>query len=83
MSEPTSRDLIERFIDEIWNQSKYELLDELAALPTPASPALFAYRGPDGLRQLIEGYYQAFPKSTLTINHFIGQGERVAVRAKP
>ena len=48
MSEPTGRDLIQRFIDEIWNRSKYELLDELAALPTPASPALFAYRGPDG-----------------------------------
>ena len=79
MPEATSRSLVERFIEQVWNQNPPAPMDEFVAAPPSAYPVLYTYRGRDGVCRLLDEYRRAMPNSTLQINYFVGQGERVAV----
>jgi steroid delta-isomerase-like uncharacterized protein len=71
-----------RIIEEVFNQGRYEVLDELVA-PTfvqhdPSSP--MPVEGIDGLRQFIDLYRTSFPDLKITIEDQIAEGDRVATR---
>ncbi len=81
MSEENKR-IARRVIDEIFNQGRYEVADELLsagwighdpALPEPS-------RGPEGLKQAAGGYREAFPDLYVTIDHQCAEGDSVATR---
>ena len=70
-----------RFVEEAFNEGKYEVLEELIA-PTFVNhdPATGDVTGIDGAQQSIEGYRSAFPDLKITIKEQIAEGDLVATR---
>ena len=75
--------LARRALEEIWNQGKLAVIDELTA-----SSATFhdpnvpggKFTGPEGLKQLVQIYRGACPDVRLTINDQIAEGDKVVTR---
>ena len=77
-----------RFFEELWNERRLELADEVVAAdcvthqlksaegPTPSAP-----RGSEALREHIRGWLAAFPDLTWEIQASVADGERVATLA--
>jgi steroid delta-isomerase-like uncharacterized protein len=80
MSTP-NRTLVSRFFDEICNQKKLELADELfSATHThhdPSSP--WVGPGPDGMKQLIGQYQRAFPDAKWQVEEMMDAGDNTVV----
>lgn len=71
-----------RVVEEIFNQGKFEVADELIA-PTSVShdPAVpESVTGPEGVKQLVAGYRNAFPDVHIVIDDEIAAGNRVVTR---
>jgi steroid delta-isomerase-like uncharacterized protein len=70
-----------RTLEEVWNQGKIELAEELYApgyiSNDPNNPGV---RGPEGLRRLVAAYRAAFPDLQFTIEEQIAEGDLVATR---
>jgi predicted ester cyclase len=76
-----NRSLVRRYVEEVLNDGKLELLDDLVLpkykrylLPT-ASPLTAAAQ-----KQRLAGFHAAFPDLHLTIEDLIADGDLVAVR---
>lgn len=74
--------IVRRFYDEVVNQGKIELIDELV------TPDFIEHEGFPGLPPSREGVKQffsiirgAFPDLQMEVHDVIGEGDRVAVRA--
>lgn len=75
--------LARRAIEEVWNQGKLNVVDELTA-----STAIFhdanvpggKFTGPEGFKQFVQIYRNAFPDVRLTINDQIAEGDKVVTR---
>jgi steroid delta-isomerase-like uncharacterized protein len=80
MSE-TNKTVSRRLVEEAFNQGKYDAIDELVA-PTYVNhdPATGDVKGPQGTRELIDGYRSAFPDLKITIEEQIAEGDLVATR---
>jgi steroid delta-isomerase-like uncharacterized protein len=74
--------LVSRIWTEIWNKGDLAVCDEVFSkdyagyLPGMPEPV----RGPEGFRQLVQGYRTAFPDVHLTVEDVFALGDRVAVR---
>ena len=81
MSAEENKALIRREYDEVWNQGKLDVMDELYATDIvchmPGSPDI---QGIDGIKQIANMFYIAFPDMQYMIEDMIGEGEKVAVR---
>ena len=72
--------LARRYVEEIVNQNKSEVADEIIA-----SEYVYHGRGPEGkgpevVKEFVDMYRVAFPDIQLTIEDMIAEGDRVAVR---
>ena len=74
--------IYQRFIDEVFNQGKLDLVDELlspsyvlhdAAPDTP--------EGPDAVRQIVTMFRAAFPDLQITLEALICEGDLVSARS--
>jgi steroid delta-isomerase-like uncharacterized protein len=75
--------LARRGIEEIWNQGKLGLIEELfAANVTVHDPNVPGgkVQGLDGLRQYVTTYRSAFPDLHFTIEDQIAEGDKVVTR---
>src|SRR3981081_2870566 len=75
--------LARRAIEEIWNQGKLAVIDELVASNgTYHDPDVAGceFTGPEGVKQLVQSYRGAFPDVRLTINDQIAEGDKVVTR---
>jgi steroid delta-isomerase-like uncharacterized protein len=85
--EPTMSDqnkaLARRTLDEVWNQGKLAVIDELAApnatYNDPNVPG-GKFTGPEGMKQFVQIYRSAFPDVHITVNDQIAEGEKVVTR---
>jgi steroid delta-isomerase-like uncharacterized protein len=77
-----NRKASKRIFEEIFNQGRYETADELIhadalghdpAIPEPT-------RGPEGLKESVRGYREAFPDLHITIDQQVADGDFVATR---
>jgi steroid delta-isomerase-like uncharacterized protein len=77
-----NKTIARRVIDEIFNQGRIEVIDEIisadfvghdAALPEPTS-------GPEGLRQTVAAYRGGFPDINIAIDDQVAEGDRVVTR---
>ena len=70
-----------RLTEEAFNQGNYDVIEELVA-PTFVNhdPTTGDTKGPQGTRELIEGYRSAFPDLKLTIEEQVAEGDLVATR---
>ena len=62
--------LVRKFVEEIWNQGKMELLEEFYA------PSLLA---DGGLRRFVTSWLEAFSDTRMTINSLIAVGDTVVL----
>ena len=77
-----SRQLVQRWYDEVWNKQSEEAIDEMFAadgkcygIPDPDSVLV----GPEGFKTVHRTFLGAFPDIRLTIRDIICEDERVAV----
>jgi steroid delta-isomerase-like uncharacterized protein len=77
MSINTNKDLITRFITEVWNGNNLNVLDELL------DPAYYDYtyepRNREGLERALLIMQAAFPGHETIIEDLVGEGDTVAV----
>ena len=83
MSAETNKAISRRFFDEVWNKGNLTTLDEILAKDhfnsgpgnLPGLPA-----GPEGGKQVITLYRNAFPDVHFTIDEQLTEGEKVVTR---
>ena len=75
--------LVRRWFEEVWNQGRPEVMEELLADDAPvydvAGPR-DSVRGPAGFRPAYDKLRGAFPDINFTIDEAIGERDMVAVR---
>ena len=76
-----NKKIVQRFYQEIWNEGKFEVADEIFALDfrgeSPGSPGT---RGPAEVKQFIAMFRNAFPDFRIEINDQIAEGDIVGSR---
>jgi steroid delta-isomerase-like uncharacterized protein len=83
MSE-ANKAVLRRWFDEVWNQGRSEVIEELfdeygiahGLSDDPANPI----RGPKGYRPFYEVFRQAFPNVIIDIEDMVAEGDKVAAR---
>jgi predicted ester cyclase len=77
-----NRSLVTRYFEEICNGRKLNVADEIFAAAhryhDPSSPGIGT--GPDGMKQLVSVYQNAFPDAHWTIDEMLESGDRVITR---
>lgn len=81
MSTEQNKQLVRRLVEEVINQRKMDVIEELFApdfveheVVPPGVPP-----GPDGVKALFGMVHSAFPDFKATIEHLIAEGDRVVV----
>ena len=83
MSE-ANKAIIRRWFDEVWNEGRSEVIEELfdeygiahGLSDDPANPI----KGPQDFRPFYELFRQAFPNMHIVIEDTVAEGDRVAAR---
>jgi steroid delta-isomerase-like uncharacterized protein len=79
----TNKTVSRRFLEEVWNKGNLAVLDEIIAKDHVNSgpgtiPGL--PNGPEGTKQLVTTYRNAFPDIRFTIDEQIAEGDKVVMR---
>ncbi|GAC1326052.1 MAG: ester cyclase [Thermoleophilaceae bacterium] len=78
-----SRTTARRFYDEVFNEGRLDVLDEIIAPDyvdhDPQNP-YGDVRGPQGAKELVSMYRQAFPDVHFTIDQMLAEGDMVVTR---
>ncbi len=76
-----NKDLVQRFIEEVFNDKNQAVIDEFLApnlvdhtLPPSLPPTI------EGTRRAITMYLKAFPDLRITIDDLVAEGDRVVIR---
>ena len=82
MSAEESKAIIRRLNDEVWNEGRLDVIDELVADGFVATVigAPEQIRGPEGFREFVGMYRKAFPDLRITIDEQLAEGETVVTR---
>ncbi len=82
MSAEDNKALVRRWFEELFNEAKLDVADEIVTpdhvshdTSTPEHPP-----GPEGERQLVNLVRGAFPDGRISIEDLVAEGDRVAVR---
>jgi steroid delta-isomerase-like uncharacterized protein len=83
MLSETNKTVSRRFFEEVWNNGKLNVLDEIIAKDHVNSgpgtiPGLPA--GPEGSKQFVTAYRSAFPDVHFTVDEQIAEGDKVMTR---
>jgi steroid delta-isomerase-like uncharacterized protein len=76
-----NKSVVRRFIEEVQNEKRLELFDELNAedfVNLSAPPGMASDR--EGGKMFLGGFLSAFPDSRVTIDDMIAEGDRVATK---
>lgn len=80
-----NKQIVRRFVAEVWNEGKLDVADELLApgyiehpsTPDESRPA--EPTGPDGMKQFIQMFRGSFPDMEFTIEHILAEDDKVAI----
>lgn len=72
--------IVRRMIEELWNQQKIDVADELFAADATAPDLPQLPPGPMGTKIVAQMFLTAFPDLHMTIEDMIAEEDRVAVR---
>jgi predicted ester cyclase len=79
--EGENKAVVRRIFQEVHNQQKLELADELFSAECVLHPGLPASRrGPERVKRAISQMHEPFPDLRITIDHMVAEGEMVATR---
>jgi steroid delta-isomerase-like uncharacterized protein len=76
-----NKEIVRRFVEEPWT-GDFSAIDELASPdyigydPSQPEPT----RGPQGLKDFVQGYLEAFPDGRVTVDQQLAEGDFVATR---
>lgn len=75
-----NRELMTRFIDEVWNKGNMDVADEIfhPEATSPSAPTLPP--GPEGVKVIATMFRNAFPDYWMRIDHMVAEDDRVAAR---
>ena len=82
MSEEENKAIFRRYIEEVWNRTNLELVDEIFdryLTHQPDGPTL--ERGPEDVKRFVGEFRVAFPDLRISIDDQIAEGDKVMVRA--
>ena len=83
MSTENNKAVARRFLEEVWNQGNLAVADEIIASDHdntgPGTPPGLP-SGPEGARQLVMMYRNAYPDTHFTIDEQIAEGDKVVSR---
>src|SRR5687767_4314409 len=79
MAPDARKTMIQRLYDEVWNQGKLVVADELFG-PDFVAPLPGAPPGPEGERQHVGMIRAAFPDLQITVEELVADGDTVAAR---
>jgi steroid delta-isomerase-like uncharacterized protein len=71
-----------RFMDEIFNKGRLDLVDELVSQSyqlhdaSPGTP-----QGPEAIRQVVSMFRSAFPDLNISLDELLAEGDKVAARS--
>jgi steroid delta-isomerase-like uncharacterized protein len=79
-----NKQVLRRWFDELWNNGRAEVIDELfdengiahGLSDDPAQPI----KGPNDFRPFYTAFRQAFPNMTIVIEDMVAEGDKVAAR---
>ena len=78
-----NKQLVVRFFEEVWNQRKLEIADDLfdndchTFQLRSGAPVTSAPRGPGSIKKHIAEWLASFPDLTFTIEQMVAEGDRV------
>jgi predicted ester cyclase len=77
MSPDQLKALVHRFFDEVWNQQRMDVIDEVFA-PTVVLNGQAVKR--EAFRQIVAGRRAAFPDIRVTVEDQVAEGDKVSTR---
>src|SRR5438034_9048441 len=80
-STEANKAVVRRFVDEVMNQGKVDVIDEIVTadyVEHQTAPGTPATR--DGLKQMMTNFRQAFPDLHVTLDDTIAEGDKVVMR---
>ena len=83
MSSETNKTVARRLLEEVWNKGNLAVLNEIIAKDHVGSgPGALpeSLTGPDGTKQLVTMYRNAFPDVRFTVDEQIAEGDSVVTR---
>jgi len=80
MSVEKNKAILHRYVEEIWNQGKLAVIDELVAPTMIVHFPGFDTKGLEEYRQSFTLFRTAFPDLHSTIEHVVAEGDMVATR---
>ena len=81
MSAEEKKAIVRRFFEELWNQGKLDVADEIFATDYIFhEPVAGEVRGPEGFKQFVSMYRIAFPDLQFRIEDQIAEGDKIVTR---
>jgi steroid delta-isomerase-like uncharacterized protein len=80
-----NKQIVRRFVEEVWNEAKLDVADEILApnyIEHPSTPDELRPEeptGPDGMKQFIQMFRRSFPDMEFTIERILAEDDQVAV----
>ena len=65
---------------ELFNKGNLSIADEIISPDYVYHGPAGEYKGPEGVKQMVQTFREAFPDGTFTIDDMVGEGDTVAVR---
>jgi steroid delta-isomerase-like uncharacterized protein len=76
-----NKTLTRRFYQEVFNEKKFGTVDELCAPGfVDHNPAPGQAPGPQGMKEWMQQFFQAFPDLTATVHEMVAEGDLVVTR---
>jgi steroid delta-isomerase-like uncharacterized protein len=81
MSAEEKKAIVRRLFEELWNQGKLDVADEIFATDYIFhEPVAGEVRGPEGFKQFVSMYRIAFPDLQFRIEDQIAEGDKIVTR---
>jgi steroid delta-isomerase-like uncharacterized protein len=83
MSSETNKAMSRRFLEEVFSKGKLEVVNEIFATNhSNEGPGALPNlpKGPEGVRQLVSYYRNAFPDTSMKVDEQVAEGNLVATR---
>jgi steroid delta-isomerase-like uncharacterized protein len=75
-----NREIVRRYFDEVVNEGRLEVVDELFSQDVVFETPIGRFEGPDGIRMLVSGFRGGFSDLRVDVEEIVGEGDRLAVR---
>ena len=69
-----------KHVEELFNKGDLSVADEIIAPNHVVHVPLGEFKGPEGLKQIVQMWRNAFPDGRFTIDDMVAEGDKVAVR---